>query len=143
MLCPCLHSHTQAPPGVPQETHGYRTPLMRDRAKEPPPEAMKAMTGLSREQQLDFQGAWPLLCALPPGYLVNSIQLRAAKQISLEYWETRTPGSQQPRWNPLNLMLAATVPSLRTFLKDISWPSPTTASPPLKLLSSAVSRPER
>lgn len=78
------------------------------------------MTGLSREQELDFRGtarAWHLLCTNPQGYPVNPIKLRASRCISLEYWERQTPGPHQPRRNPLDLMLAAAVPSLKPFKK--------------------------
>lgn len=60
--------HTQAPPGVPQEAHGRRTPLMRDPAEELPLGAMKATSGHSMAQELDFQGAtraWLVLCTHP------------------------------------------------------------------------------
>lgn len=58
MLCPV---YTTIHTGRPQEAHGYRTPLMRD----PDKAASRSHEGsdrLSMEQQLDFQGAWPLLC---------------------------------------------------------------------------------
>lgn len=67
---------------------GCRAPLMREPAKELPPGAMRAVARLSMEQDLNFQGAaraWPLLCTHPQGYQVNSIKLRASRQISLEY----------------------------------------------------------
>lgn len=79
---------------------------MRDPAKELPPGAAKAVSGHSREQELDFQRttrAWLVLCTRPQVYPVNSIKLRASRQISLEYWERWTPGPHQPRWNPLDL----------------------------------------
>lgn len=111
--------HTRAPPRVPQEAHGHGTLLMRDPAKELPPGAMKAVSGHSREQELDFQGttrAWLGLCTRPQVYPVNSIKLRASRQISLEYWERWTPGPHQPRWNPLDLTLAAA----EAFFEDFS-----------------------
>jgi len=77
---------------------------MRDSAKELPPGVMRAVARLSREQDLDFQGAtrpWPLLCTLPQGYPVNSIKLRASRWISLGDWGREAPGLHQRRWKLL------------------------------------------
>lgn len=58
--------------------------VMRGPAKDLPSRIMRAVAGLSREQNLDLQGAiraWPLLCTHCQGYLVNSITHRASRWI--------------------------------------------------------------
>lgn len=79
-----------APPTPPCTPGGHR-------AQQPPDG--RAASGshedsdrLSREQQLDFQGAWPLLCTHAEGYLVNPIKLRASRQIRL--WRIGRDGLQ-------------------------------------------------
>lgn len=69
LLCPYLHCHTHRHH---QECHrkpmGAGPLLMRDADKELPPGAVKAASGHSREQELDFQGtsgAWLVPCTHP------------------------------------------------------------------------------
>lgn len=65
--------HTQAPPEVPHEAHGCRTPLMRDPVKELPPEAMKLLGSLGNRSWTS-EG--------PPGPGTFSAQTLSATQLT-------------------------------------------------------------
>lgn len=107
---------------------------------------MRAETGHSREQDLDFQGAtrlWPLLHTNPQGCPVHTIKLRASRWIILGEQGSGPPPTKIEA--PLDLVLIAAVPfAPRTFPKGrVLAATHHGISLPWQRLSSNVSWPER